>query len=235
MPPDDAPYNGDDSEDSILGKDPEELVLCYLSCSQDAAKAYLGAMLVTDARARPLDFSYVDPIKPTTMQRILFGKTLDEHIRVDVIAKKLIGGSSRIPDIILVDSPDLLPVRRIADITVALLPQEAEPIEPLTIPFAGPGGLPGHSDQHSIVCHFERRTGQWCGRTRAPTLGTKTEAVLSLADKRHTGAARCRPALRLGIGHNGDKPSLATRLVNAPPRDTPFHAQPVHTQGWAQL
>jgi hypothetical protein len=114
-------YDAGDSQGPVLGKEPEDLVLCYLSCSQDAGKAYIGAILITDSRARPLEFAFVDRIQPTTMQRLLYGRTLDEYIRADVIAKKLYGGLSRKPDVVFVDAVDLLAIRRLTGVPVAQL------------------------------------------------------------------------------------------------------------------
>ena len=53
--------------------DSSEMALCYLTCPQDAANAYLGALMVTDYRARPLHFAFVSPIRPTRIQKILYG------------------------------------------------------------------------------------------------------------------------------------------------------------------
>jgi hypothetical protein len=92
----------------IAGKQATDLILCYLQCPTDAAGAFLGAILLTDYRARPQHYAYVQPVKPTKMQRILYGTTLDEHIKVDVIAKKLWEGLPTKPDVLFVDSADLL-------------------------------------------------------------------------------------------------------------------------------
>ena len=113
----------DDSrdEEKVLGKSPTELVLCFISCPQDAARNFVGAILVTDASGRPLEFAFVEPVRPSQMQRILYGKTLEEHVRIDVIANKLLQGNSNVPDVIFVDADELLPMRRIVQIPVARL------------------------------------------------------------------------------------------------------------------
>jgi hypothetical protein len=112
----------DESGDGqVAGKQPVDLLLCYLQCPTDAAGGFLGAALLTDYRARPQHFAYVQPVKPTKMQRILYGATLDEHIKVDVIAKKLWDGLPKSPDIVFVDSPDLLAVRRVVGVPTAFV------------------------------------------------------------------------------------------------------------------
>jgi hypothetical protein len=111
----------DVGDGQIAGKQPMDLLLCYLQCPTDAAGGFLGAILMTDYRARPLHYAYVQPVKPTKMQRILYGTTLDEQIKVDVIAKKLWEGLPSKPDVLFVDSADLIAVRRICGIPTALL------------------------------------------------------------------------------------------------------------------
>lgn len=98
-----------------------DIILSYLMCPQDAAGAYLGALMLTDGRTRPLHFSFVSPIRPTKIQRILYGSTLDEHLKVDVIGKKLLKDLPYAPEILLVDTPDLIAVRRVAELPTAFL------------------------------------------------------------------------------------------------------------------
>lgn len=115
-----------DEELKVLGKPISSLVLCYLSCTKDGGNGFVGAALVTDCRTRPIEFCYIAPIRPTSMQRVLYGKTLDEHVNVDVIAKKLLEGLSRVPDVIFVDSAVLLEIDRLLSIPVALLKKSTE-------------------------------------------------------------------------------------------------------------
>ena len=103
------------------GKPVSELTLCYLVCTKDAAGAFLGAIMITDYRARPEHFAYVLPVKPSSMQKILYGSTLEEHLRIDVIGQKLWQQIPRKPDIVFVESAELLDVRRVADVPAAVL------------------------------------------------------------------------------------------------------------------
>jgi hypothetical protein len=100
-------------------------------CPRDAAGAYLGALMLTDARTRPQHFSFVSPIRPTKIQRILYGPTLDEHLKVDVIANKLLKDLPLTPEILLVEAEELIAVRRVAQVPTAFLTRagdgESEP------------------------------------------------------------------------------------------------------------
>lgn len=105
--------NGDEDSGWCLG---------YVTCPQDAAKGFLGALLLTDERTRPLHFGYVAPIRPTLMQRILYGKTLELHAKVDVILQRLSrDGLGRVPDVVFVDSEELLAAREVFGVPTARL------------------------------------------------------------------------------------------------------------------
>lgn len=96
--------------------------LAYLSCPPGPDKNFLGGLLITDARSRPLHFGYVAPVRPTPIQRLLYGGTLPEHVRVDVIAKKLFSdGVPVVPDVLFVDDRQLLAARRVFMIPTAVL------------------------------------------------------------------------------------------------------------------
>lgn len=101
--------------------DPDRVCLAYLSCPQDGAKGYLGALLLTDGRTRPLHFGYVAPVRPTVMQRILYGPTLNADVKIHVITRKLNDGLSRVPDVVFVDAEDLLPARAVFNVPTARL------------------------------------------------------------------------------------------------------------------
>ncbi|MFN0136626.1 MAG: hypothetical protein ACKVS9_10980 [Phycisphaerae bacterium] len=105
----------------------ESVVLGYLSCPQTADGGYAGALLVTDHGTRPLHFAYVAPVRPSTIQKILYGKKLNDTIKVSVIATKLLtDGLSVIPSVLFVDAPDLLDARRVSKCAVARLAKGAE-------------------------------------------------------------------------------------------------------------
>lgn len=98
--------------------------LGYLICPQTADKGFAGALLVTDERTRPLHFAFVSPVRPTGMQRLLYGATLNGHIKIDVIGAKLLtSGLSIVPSVLFVDSDDLIEIRRLVKWPVASLTQ----------------------------------------------------------------------------------------------------------------
>jgi hypothetical protein len=126
MNPDDNETNQNQEESNVPRKEVSELTLAYLTCPQDASNAFLGALMITDYRTRPLHFSFVSPIRPTKIQRILYGRTLDEHLKVDVISQKLLKDISTLPDVLFVDASELLCVQRITEIPTALLTKNSD-------------------------------------------------------------------------------------------------------------
>ncbi|MGD0138396.1 MAG: hypothetical protein ABSD28_05925 [Tepidisphaeraceae bacterium] len=114
----------EEGEPQILSKRLSEFVIAYISCPQDSGRNYLGGILLTDYRTRPLEFAFVSPVKVTTMQRIIHGKTLDETVTVYIIAHRLLSEATKQPDIIFVDSDLLLELQRLTQIPVAKLSRE---------------------------------------------------------------------------------------------------------------
>ncbi len=49
----------------------------------------MGGILVTNHLSIPLEFKYTEPIVPTSMQKILFGKALDKYIKDTLVRDQL--------------------------------------------------------------------------------------------------------------------------------------------------
>lgn len=65
----------------------------------------MGAILVTDAETKPLEFRVTAPIKPTGFQKTLYGDVLLEHILVELISVPLLNAINEQVDVILVRDP----------------------------------------------------------------------------------------------------------------------------------
>jgi len=68
----------------------------------------MGAILVTDADTKPLEFRVTAPIKPTSFQKTLYGDVLHEHILVELISVPLLNAINEQVDLILVKDPFFL-------------------------------------------------------------------------------------------------------------------------------
>lgn len=104
----------------------------YLVVRAEEGGAYLGGLMVTDEHGLPLDFRYTDPVRPTRLQRALYGGVLDRYLRGEVVLRTLLGDLERPPSLLLVDDPALLDER-----------VDGCPLAHVAATRAGPLGPPG--------------------------------------------------------------------------------------------
>ena len=94
-------------------------VLGYVKTLALASGAFTGGFMAVDARGLPLDFRYTDPVVPSRVQQLLYGKALDRHVRFDVLFKHLLDRLEPKPVVIFVDEEGLL--SQSSPVPVALL------------------------------------------------------------------------------------------------------------------
>lgn len=91
---------------------------------------HMGCLMVTDHLLIPMEFKYTEPIKPTKIHKIIFGKTLEKYITEEVIKKSLLKEIKHLPAVIFVPEIKLL-----SDATVGKIPMVA--LEKTTLPELG--------------------------------------------------------------------------------------------------
>lgn len=102
-----------------------DLKLAYLDTAVfDEGTVIRGAALVTDADTRPLEFRCTSSIKPTPLQRVLYGNTLDEYILVELISAPLMKVTRERPSLILVRNPMFLQARPFLQYPVVLISKD---------------------------------------------------------------------------------------------------------------
>jgi hypothetical protein len=84
----------------------ESLKLAYFVAMKEGA-SYLGGLLLTDASGIPLDFRYTEPITPTRLQGVLYGKALEPHLKEEVIQKTLLKELKSAPDLFVLPPADM--------------------------------------------------------------------------------------------------------------------------------
>lgn len=82
------------------------LKLAYFMVVREGA-SFLGGLLLTDESGIPLDFRYTEPITPTKLQSVLYGKALESHLREEVIQKALLKELKGSPDLFILPASDL--------------------------------------------------------------------------------------------------------------------------------
>jgi len=71
-------------------------------------EGYIGALMVTDDHGFPLEFRATTPVRPTAVQKVLYGATLETYVGVELCGRKLLQECQRKAPIVLVPNATLL-------------------------------------------------------------------------------------------------------------------------------
>lgn len=88
---------------------PRSLLIGFLAIepTEDGA-GFLGGLMVLDFQGYPLEFRCTTPVKPTPIQKLVYGPLLEQFISVELCAKRLLRDVKRKPGIVIVPSPHVL-------------------------------------------------------------------------------------------------------------------------------
>jgi hypothetical protein len=91
---------------------PDDTHLLFVASQRfESGKAIRGAFLLTDCDTKPLEFRCTNPIRPTSLQTVLYGQMLDSHLMLELIGLPLVNSLKQSPTLILVQEPGLLGLR----------------------------------------------------------------------------------------------------------------------------
>ncbi len=79
----------------------------YVSARKIEEK-YTGGLLVVDQAGIPLEFKYTEPIIPSQLQKILYGKSLESYLYIEVIGKNLLRKAENRCELYFTDVPILV-------------------------------------------------------------------------------------------------------------------------------
>ena len=79
----------------------------YLDVELHEPLGYLGGILVADEFGLPVEFRHTLPVRPTKLQRALYGSALDRYLRGVVITQRLVAGLEHEPAVVLVSDVTL--------------------------------------------------------------------------------------------------------------------------------
>ena len=85
----------------------------YLAVTTQEPLFYVGGVLVADEYGLPVEFRHTLPVRPTKLQRALYGAALDRYLRSVVIAQRLVSGLEHDPAVVLVSDVTLAREARI--------------------------------------------------------------------------------------------------------------------------
>lgn len=79
--------------------------------SFDDGESLRGGCLVTDGMTRPLEFRVSGAVRPSSVQKILYGDTLHEYVCNDLLGGPILQSLETTPDFVLVRDAEFLKVR----------------------------------------------------------------------------------------------------------------------------
>jgi hypothetical protein len=80
-----------------------EALIGFLAFFSTENDGHLGAAMVTNERGYPLEFRVTTAVRPSPVQRALYGKSLEPYILMELIGEGLLKELQRRPSIILVN------------------------------------------------------------------------------------------------------------------------------------
>jgi len=104
-----------------------EMNIVYLDLGTfDEDRVLRGGALVTDPSTEPLEFRCTSAVRPTTLQRILWGARLDGHVAANLIGLPLLRKISQEYGLVVVKKSDFLEVRLGIEQPVILMLRDSE-------------------------------------------------------------------------------------------------------------
>lgn len=106
---------------------PTDLKIMFLAAHRfENGEAFRGAFLITDGDTTPLEFRCTSPIRPTTLQKTLYGGILERHISINLIGLPLIRSAKNKFDLVLVRDLLFLELRPLIDIPLLCIFKDIE-------------------------------------------------------------------------------------------------------------
>lgn len=122
--------------------------LGFLGVVNVAGTGFVGGLLVTNQLGRPLEFQCTTPVRANRTQEILYGPTLTSFVCAELIGKTLVDRLQVKPQLIVTDQPEILALRTVTSLPVALILKKGTPASEGTIR-AGAHQLQLHADYAS--------------------------------------------------------------------------------------
>lgn len=109
-----------------MSQDADVRLMFLASKRFESGKAIRGAFLLSDLNTKPCEFRCTNPIRPTSLQSMLYGDTLEEHIMIELIGLPLTKSLKQVPQLLLVQERVFLGLRSRIEIPVILIAKEEE-------------------------------------------------------------------------------------------------------------
>lgn len=106
-----------------------DLIAFYSLFETKNLDGYLGAVLITDINGIPREFRCSHPVKPTGIQKTLYGHHLLSFVGITVCGSPLFKAIKSPPSLIVVDNYELLPLRNWLGIPVVHVRRAGEGVD----------------------------------------------------------------------------------------------------------
>ncbi len=105
------------------------MTIAYLIAKTMEDGSWTGGLLITDERGLPIDFHYIEPIRPSKIQKLIYGSALKRYLLLDAIAATLLSAMDNSAEWVFTSDPLMLELDdhdhgRI----IAITPGESEPV-----------------------------------------------------------------------------------------------------------
>lgn len=91
---------------------------------------FISALMVTDARGYPLEFRATTPVRPSVVQRTLYGRQLEHYVGVELCGKALLQQSQRKAKVVIVPQSWLLDIAAEAQTNMLAIWRAGEAFKP---------------------------------------------------------------------------------------------------------
>lgn len=102
----------------------ENLLYLDLASFEDG-KVMRGGALVLGPASEPLEFRCTDAVRPTTLQKILWGARLDGYIATELFGKPLLGAMGQAHSLVVLRNRDFLDLRAELDVPAVHLSRDS--------------------------------------------------------------------------------------------------------------
>lgn len=113
--------SNDDNKNCLIG-----FLALFETLSKDG---FLGTVLMTNYQGIPQEFRCTHPVKPTVIQKLLYGEMLEPYIGVNLCGVPSFKSIQNIPSLIIVDKEFLLDIRKTISCPVIFIHRAGESID----------------------------------------------------------------------------------------------------------
>lgn len=108
--------------------------LGFVTVRHHPTHGYFGGYLIVNSLARPLEFHCTLPVQPSRAQQILYGRTLQEFVCGEQIARALVAKAKGTPQVLFADTLSVLTLRHMQSIPIAVVDFPNKDTSALSLP-----------------------------------------------------------------------------------------------------